>query len=233
MEAKETGLVDRVIDDLLGIIRAENLRVGDPLPSEQALATRLAVSRTVAREAMRALSALGVLQIGNGRRARVAAPNAGPMSILLDHTVYTGQQSLQQVIDVRRTLELRTAGLAALRRSDDQARRLLELIDQMYEALEHDHQKIMDYDIAFHTLIAQASGNALYALLVSSYEVITRQTWDIGWRARANDHNRRENIDLHGRIATAIMMQDSARAEAEMTAHFDSAIAVLMRAGVT
>lgn len=233
MSAQEKGLVDRVVADLRAYIRKENMKVGDALPSEQALATQLGVSRTVAREAMRALAALGVLQLGNGRRARVAAMNADAMSILLDHTVYTGQLSIQQVLDVRRTLELRTVGLAALRRTDEQAKELLEIVDRMFTALRTEPTQIMELDIRFHTLIARASGNALYELLVDSYGVITRQTWSIGWHARATEANREENIRCHERIATAIMMQDSTKAEAAMTEHFETAISVLIRAGVT
>lgn len=182
---------------------------------------------------MRALAALHVLEVGNGRRARIAAANADALSILIDHTVYTGQLSIQQVLDVRRTLELRTAGLAALRRSDAQARAMLEVIDRMFTALEQGPPDLMELDIHFHSLIAQASGNALYAILIDSYGVITRQTWEIGWRARASHESRFGNIQCHERIAKAIMMQDSSRAEAAMVEHFDSAISVLIRAGVT
>ncbi|KKL20185.1 hypothetical protein LCGC14_2457980, partial [marine sediment metagenome] len=116
------GLVERTIDDIREFIRSEGLRQGDVLPSETALAQRLGVSRTVMREAFRALAALRILAVGNGRRARVAAPDAEAFSMILDHTVYTRQLSIQQVLDIRRTLELRTASLAALRRTDDQAR---------------------------------------------------------------------------------------------------------------
>ena len=45
--------------------------MGDPLPTEAGLADELGVSRTVVREALRALAALGVVDLGNGRRARV------------------------------------------------------------------------------------------------------------------------------------------------------------------
>ena len=65
MSTQERGLVDRAVTELRAYIRKENMKAGDSLPSEQALSAQLGVSRTVAREAMRALAALGVLQIGN------------------------------------------------------------------------------------------------------------------------------------------------------------------------
>ncbi|SFW99144.1 transcriptional regulator, GntR family [Paracoccus pantotrophus] len=220
--------------DIRTLIRDKKLVSGDVLPSEGALATELGVSRTVAREALRGLAALRILEVGNGRRARVAAADADALSMILDHTVYTGQLSIQQILDVRRTLELRTASLAALRRSDTEARELLDVVAGMFEGLENDvPEAIMELDIRFHEIIARASGNALYSILVDSFRVVTRQTWAIGWRSRATYENRQENIRCHERIATAILAQDPGRAEATIGEHFDSAVTVLLRAGVT
>ncbi|GGH43690.1 GntR family transcriptional regulator [Frigidibacter albus] len=230
--AVPSGLVERAITDIRALIRDAGLKAGDVLPSETAISERLGVSRAVTREAFRALSALRILEIGNGRRARVAAPDAAALSMIIDHTVYTKQLSIQQVLDVRRTLELRTASLAALRRSDAEARMLQDTVAQMFASLE-DPGKLMGLDIHFHEVIARASGNSLYAILVGSFRVITEQTWHIGWRSRGSLANRTENIRCHERIATAIAVQDPVRAETMMAEHFDSAMTVLLSAGVT
>jgi GntR family transcriptional repressor for pyruvate dehydrogenase complex len=226
------GLVDRTIADVRAWLRDNQLRPGDVLPSETAMAERLGVSRTVAREAFRALAALRIIEIGNGRRARVAAPDAAPLSMILDHTVYTRQLSIQQVLDVRRTLEVRTASLAALRRTDAQATELLAIVARMFESLERPDE-VMELDIRFHELIARASGNPLFATMIASFRVVTRQTWHIGWRCRGTIENRTENIRCHERIARAVAEQDPPRAEAAIAEHFDSAVGVLLRAGVT
>lgn len=227
------GLVERTMAELRALIREEQLTTGDGLPAETALATRLGVSRAVIREAMRGLAALKILEVGNGRRARVAAPNAAALSMILDHTVYTRQLSVQQILDVRRTLELRTCALAALRRSDAQAEELRAIVDGMTAALDTAPDTVMEHDIRFHELIARASGNSLYSILVESFRVVTSQTWHIGWHARATAENRRENIRCHGRIAQAIADRDPIAAEKAMSEHFDGAVAVLLRAGVT
>lgn len=226
------GLVSRVMQMTRDYIRENELRADDRLPSESALAEHFGVSRTVTREAFRALGALSVLKIGNGRRARVGAPDPEPLSIIIDHTVYTRELSVQQVLDIRRTLELRTASLAALRRTDARARELLDLAAAMIAAID-DPETLMEYDIRFHELIARASGNSLYAVLVGSFKVITRQTWPIGWRSRTALENRMQNLELHRTIAKAIAAQDPVRAEAAMSEHFDSAVVALIHAGVT
>ena len=96
-----------------------------------------------------------------------------------------------------------------------------------------DSHSVMELDIRFHEIIAHASGNPLLSVLVDSFRVITRQTWNIGWRARATYENRVENIKCHERIATAVIAQDAARAEAAMSEHFDSSFMVLLKAGVS
>lgn len=227
-----SGLVEKAIAAIRALIRDTGLRAGDVLPSETAISERLGVSRAVTREAFRALSALRILEIGNGRRARVAAPDAAALSMIIDHTVYTKQLSIQQVLDVRRTLELRSASLAALRRSDAEAQILQDTVAQMFVSIEAP-DRLMGLDIHFHEVIARASGNSLYTILIGSFRVITEQTWHIGWRSRGSLENRTENIRCHERIATAIAVQDPVRAEAMMAEHFDSAMTVLLNAGIT
>ncbi|SFD16477.1 FadR/GntR family transcriptional regulator [Tropicimonas isoalkanivorans] len=220
--------------DIRNLIRDNRLRVGDVLPSENALAAQLGISRTVAREALRGLAALRILEVGSGRRARVAGATSETLSAILDHTAYTRQLSVVQIQDVRRTLEMRTVSLAALHRSAEEAQALLQTIEGMMEAVQRDNpHSVMDLDIRFHEIIARASGNPLYSVLVDSFRVITRQTWHIGWRARGSHESRVENIKCHERIATAVIEQDAARAEAAMAEHFDSSFMVLMRAGVS
>lgn len=230
---REAGLVETAMSNIRNLVRSEALRPGDNLPSEKALSERLGVSRTVTREALRGLATLRVIDVGNSRTARVAMPDASALSVILDHATYANGLSIQQILDVRRTLELRTVGLAALRRSDAEAADLLSITQEMFEALEHNITDLMELDIRFHEIIARASGNLLYAMLVESFRVISRQTWAIGWHSRGTHENRLENIRCHDRIATAIMAQDATRAEQAMSEHFDSAVSVLLRAGVT
>ena len=68
-------LADRVAAQLLDAIGAGRFRDGDPLPSERTLGDQFGVSRTVIREAIRALVARDVLEADSGRGVRVIAPN--------------------------------------------------------------------------------------------------------------------------------------------------------------
>ena len=149
------GLLDRVMTAVQTHIRENGLQVGDELPSEGAFSELTGTSRTIVREAYRSLAALTLIDIGNGRRARVAAPRADVLAIITDHAVHTNQATIQQNFDVRRTVERRTVALAALRRTDREAAEILNLAEAMQRDF-HEPVKVMEHDIAFHEDIGLA-----------------------------------------------------------------------------
>jgi GntR family transcriptional repressor for pyruvate dehydrogenase complex len=227
----EGGRVEAAIRAIKGRIRDGRLRVGDPIPSEAGIADGLGVSRTVVREALRALAGLGVVDLGNGRRARVGAIDKDVLGLVLDHAVHTDQISIQQVYDVRRTIEMRTVSLAALRRFTAEAETIAAHAAAMREAFARPFE-VMEHDIAFHSAIALASRNPLFSLIVGSFGVVTRQTWRIGWESRPTNVERMASVECHERIAAAIETRDPRAAEAAMAQHFDYSVRALLAAGV-
>ena len=232
-EAPVAGsLVEQVIGAVNGHIRANRLGPGDALPGESAFALRLGVSRAVVREAFRSMALLRLIDIGNGRRARVSAIDRSVLGMVLDHAAHTDQTSIQQIYDVRRTIELRTAALAALRRTAEESERITALAAAM-RADFAEAAKVMEHDIAFHEAIATASRNPLFAVIVGAFQVITRQTWPIGWSSRATDALRIGSVEGHEAIARGIAAGDPRAAEAAMAEHFDASVMALLGAGVT
>lgn len=231
IEAPPASLVDRVMADVTGYIRENALEPGAVLPSEAVFASRAQVSRAVAREGFRGLAALKLIDVGNGRRARVAPPDESVISLMIDHAVHTKQITIQQILDVRRTIELRTVALAALRRTDAEAAEISELAAEMHRTFGQPAQ-IMELDIAFHEAIARASRNPLFALLVGAFRVITHETWETGWASRPTDAARRESVDGHAAIARAIEARSPKAAEQAMADHFDLTVKALISAGI-
>jgi GntR family transcriptional regulator, transcriptional repressor for pyruvate dehydrogenase complex len=225
------GLVARAIRGLRQFINLEGLKIGDPLPSEAALGQMMSVSRAVVREALRAMAALKLVDIGNGRRARVSGVDNSVLALVIDHAVHTEQTTVQQILDVRRTIEMRTVGLAALRRNDRECAAITGYAASMrrdFSTIE----RVMEHDIGFHEAIARASKNPMFALIVGSFHVVTRETWRIGWVARASDAERWESVACHEAIAKAIADRDRSAAEIQMAEHFDNTVKVLLAAGV-
>ncbi|MDX3974380.1 FadR/GntR family transcriptional regulator [Shinella sp.] len=225
------GLLGATMNAVKAHIRENGLQVGDWLPSEGAFAEKLGISRSIVREAYRSLSALTLIDIGNGRRPRVAAPKADVLALITDHAVHTDQVTIQQIFDVRRTIERRTVVLAAMRRTDKEAAEIIALAEAMQRDFETP-QAVMEHDIAFHEAIGAASRNPMFSLIVGSFHVVTRHTWPIGWASRASNETRQESIDGHMTIAQAIANGDPTTGEQAMVEHFDLTVKALLAAGV-
>ena len=220
--------VDQAVRRVREHIRLNALKPGDTLPGEGHFAADLGVSRAVMREAFGALAALRQIDVANGRRARVAAIDGTVMSASLDHAVATAQISVADVWDVRRTLELRTAELAARNRSAVDARRILGLSAAMADDRE-DLAAMTRHDIAFHQGIAMASGNALFLQIVRSFEDLMRVAVPTAWQTRTTVAQRDIILAHHHAIAQAIVDGDPDAATAAMSAHFDASIGDLFR----
>jgi GntR family transcriptional regulator, transcriptional repressor for pyruvate dehydrogenase complex len=230
----DTGesLVSQTMRAINEHIRDSGLRLGQPIPSESAFALKVNVSRAVVREAFSSLAMVGIIEIGNGRRARVGGINETVLPIILNHAVLTEQVSIQQIYDVRRAIEQRTVALAALRRTAAEAETIMNLAAAIGRNFDNPNL-VKESDISFHEAIARASKNPLFALVVSAFRVITEKTWHIGWASRATDEDRRIIAVCHERIADAILRQDAREAETLMAEHFDNSVRALLAAGIT
>ena len=196
--AQQGGLVDHALQAINDHIHQHKLVAGDPMPSEGAFAEKLGVSRPVIREAFRSLAALKLIDVGEGRRARVSDIDASVLGLMLDHAVHTDQINILQIYDVRRTIEMRTVALAAVRRTEEEAEEIAAHAAAM-RAHFFDPPVIMAHDIAFHETIGRASRNPLFSLIVTSFSIVTRQTWSIGWVSRPTDAVRMESVETHER----------------------------------
>jgi GntR family transcriptional repressor for pyruvate dehydrogenase complex len=223
------SLVQRAIQAVSDHIEDQGLHVGDTLPGEAHFAQLLGVSRAVMREAFGALAALRRIDVGNGRKPRVAAIDGTVIARSLQHAVTTEQISVPEVWDVRRTIELRTATLAATQRTAAEASAILTLAEAMAEDLD-DFDRMTRHDIAFHDEIARASHNLLFVQIVASFGPLMEVAVPTAWRTRRTDAERRTMIDRHLELARAIEAGDPEAAAHAMGAHFDSSIGNILNA---
>jgi len=223
------SLVQQAMDAVSAYIREQALRVGDTLPGEAHFATELGVSRAVMREAFGALAALRLIDVGNGRKPRVGAMDGAVMAASLDHAVSTAQVSVPEIWDVRRTIELRTAELAALERTEAEADEIEALAEKMAESVD-DLETMCRYDIAFHEAIARATHNALFVQIVASFGPLMEIAVPIAWQTRTTDFQRETTIARHRAVARAIRRQDPIVATMAMGDHFEASIGDILKA---
>lgn len=221
------SLVERAIQTVRDHIRTHSLKVGDTLPGEGTFAASLGVSRAVMREAFGALAALHLIDVGNGRRARVGAIDGSVMGASIDHAVSTEQVSVADVWDVRRTLELRIAALAAERRTDAQADAILAIAQAMAKGCD-DMAQVTRLDIALHNAIAEAASNLLFAQIMRSFAPLMETAVPRAWETRRTDAQRQQIIACHLDLAQAIMDRDAVAAAAAIDRHFDSSIGQML-----
>lgn len=223
------SLVQSAIAAVTSHIREHGLRVGDTLPGEGHFADALGVSRAVMREAFGALAALKLIDVGNGRKPRVGALDGSVIATSLQHAVSTAQITVPDIWDVRRTIEQRTAALAASTRTDEEAANIVALAEAMATDKD-DLTRRTAHDIAFHNAIAQASHNVLFIQIVASFAPLMEVAVPTAWRTRVAKSQKQLMIDRHHAVAAAILARDSTAAAAAMALHFDDAIGDLLKA---
>lgn len=230
LRAVEGGtLVQSAINAITAHIRQNNLRVGDTLPGEGHFAEALGVSRAVMREAFGAMAALKLIDVGNGRKPRVGALDGSVIATSLQHAISTAQITVPDIWDVRRTIEQRTAALAATARTDAEAAEIVALAEAMATDKD-DLTKRTAHDIAFHNAIAKASHNVLFVEIVASFAPLMEVAVPTAWRTRVAKSKKQVMIDRHRAVAAAILNRDPEAAAAAMALHFDDAIGDLLKA---
>jgi DNA-binding FadR family transcriptional regulator len=229
--SSDAPVMDSVLANVIRRIHEGKLRPSDQLPGENELAREFNVARSSIREAFKALESLGILETAVGKRARVGKLNGEVMAVLMNNAVETMQVSVQQTLDLRRTLEMRTARIAALRRSAADLADIEAAAKEMRQ-VSGNLDLMASADIRFHVAIARATGNPLYSVLIESFEVVMHKTCPIGWNSRSTAAQRASVFDMHDAIAGAIRQQDATAAEIAMAMHFDNTVQALISAGV-
>lgn len=212
-----------VIERLTQAIVDGRLRPGDALPSEGQIAATFGISKPIAREALRELAAMGVIQIQQGKVGRVRAVDSGPLARFFRFAVGHTEQGLHDAVELRRMLEPPIARMAAQRRTDSEVGALRDILAAMEAALGNIPRWI-EADLAFHAQIAAMAHNGLVALQMQGLEPVVREMM-----VRFNDRAARKNTDWrqtyerHARIAAAITAGDPDLAERAMSGHFEAA----------
>lgn len=212
---------DVVVDAIKGMITSGRLTAGSRLPIEKELTVDLGVSRGSLREGVRALCMMGVLETrqGDGTYVTSLEPSLllSPMSFMVD--LHTADSSIH-LQAVRRVLETEAAGLAA-RRIEEAALAEAEAVLGSFESLvaadDIDYDAVMEADIAFHRIVARASGNpALEALIeaLASRTVRTRL-----WRAISEEGAVHSTHAEHRAVLHSLRLHDPEAARLRMGAH--------------
>ncbi|GAA1939248.1 FadR/GntR family transcriptional regulator [Kitasatospora viridis] len=200
------------------VVRA-GLRPGARLPTEKELADEVQMSRTVVREAVKILSALGRLSVQKGRGIHVAKPEQSAWQRSLASFLPADLRQVDELFEFRRHVETISARLAAQRATPVQVRELREAARQTAEEAErNDLKAFAAADVAFHLAVAAAASNMFFASAVDAAHYLQRQVEAIGLAGAAGG-SLRVAAGQHEAIAEAVAAGEPVLAEALMAEH--------------
>jgi DNA-binding FadR family transcriptional regulator len=204
---------------------------GEQLPSESELAAEYGVSRLTVREAVKALQARGLVDVGRGRRPRVAFPNARPIGDFFTAAIRRDPRQLFDLLEVRRALEVHIAALAARHAGRADLAALQGAVDGMRAVAGGEPDSIHEADIAFHEALAAASGNRLLSFLMEAMEQPLHASRMRSLRGHlARGGTVADVIDQHAAILDRIGAHDAAGAAEAMSEHLSQTAQDLLAA---
>ncbi|MQA95545.1 MAG: FCD domain-containing protein [Streptosporangiales bacterium] len=215
-ERARTTVTQRAIDRVMEMITSGRLRAGERLPTERELAATLGLSRSSMREAIRALTVMGVLETRHGAGIYVTPLRPGDLlegfGVLAE--VARGE-GLVDLLRLRRVVEPAATAMAAARISADALGLVREHLDAM--AAREQVEDIVAADLAFHREIVAAAGSPAMSALLEGLS--TRTFRARVWRAHRDEGVLPRTREEHERIYAALADRDPAAAHAAAAVH--------------
>jgi len=208
---------DSIIDKIRDLINLKNLEPGDKLPSERMLSERFGVSRGNIREAIQKMEFYGILNSIPQSGTFVANIGVVAMNGMIDDILSLEEPDFKSLVETRILLELKTARLAALRRTEEDLVRIKDALDAYSEKVLRGEDAVQE-DLLFHLAIAKASGNSTMNtfMLIITPEIITNfEKYHV-----CDDGLAQKGIKEHTDIYNAIVDQNPKKAKEKMKVHF-------------
>ncbi len=213
---RSSSLSAQIVADVRDSLFGKRLKPGDFLGTEKDLAARFGVSRIVARDALRTLEALGIVEIrmGKGGGARIAQGNprlfAEALAVQLDLTGVTAAE----IMDAQRAIETLGAELAAENATATDVAKLRKLLREAEAAIGNlDMFTRLSRD--FHLAVAAASHNRVIVVQLISLEHVSWPRRNVTATAKLARHV----LDTHKQLTDLIELRDAAGARALMDDH--------------
>jgi DNA-binding FadR family transcriptional regulator len=216
-------LVEDFIIRFEEMILSGKLSIGEKLPSERELALKLGVSRPVVHDGLIDLAAKGLItRFSSGGAMVNDYRRQGSLSLLTTLMNFRAGNLepglFSSTMDFRRLFEVESAGLAAIHRSQEQLDELMSIVEQEKNATGEDILLLSTLDFQFHHLVAMASGNIFYPLLLNSCRPLYANFASLFYTIPGNHQ---KVIRFHEELMTAIAENDATNAQAVMVAMLD------------
>ena len=213
---RRTRLPDQIASHLIRRIVDGELEAGTLLPTEASLVREFSVGKSAVREAVRIVSTKGLVEVVQGSGMRVT-----PMQHwnLIDPelvSVFGGSLiSIAHLMELRLGLEPNIAAHAADRATSEQIDHLAALVEESIAHLQ-DTEGIVRRDMEFHNVLAEATDNPFYRIVLGS---VAELQIELRRKVVRTKLGRDHGIEYHKRIVEALRERDPERAREQMTHH--------------
>ncbi len=221
------NISDIVFEQLKDHILSEKWRSGEKIPSEASLVSQLGVSRITIRNALQRLTSLGLIESKQGEgtfvRDRSGADTLASLMPILSYV----KPDVKYFLEFRMAIEPDMASLASLRASDIQIKKMEENVLNFEKVAKYDLQQALKYDLAFHSIIAEATGNPI---IIKTYEVF-KDIYKGSLKEIIEQLGTECGTQYHRKILNAIRERNPELARKNMRLHLASTIEMFQ--GVT
>ena len=233
VQTRGQNLTHSIVQNLGVAIVTGTYSVKKPFPVEAELCKQYGASRSVLREAVKMLTAKGLLG-ARPRQGTWVQPEANWN--LLDPDVLRwllerkfSYSLLIEFAQIRLAVEPKAAALAANSTDSDKKTEIRYAVERMIAA-ENGDDDPLESDIAFHTAILRASGNRFYAQLPEMISTALRFSIRMTNRQKGV---RLASVEDHEKVCNAIMAGEAAKAESRMESLIQEALDLIRKAQAT
>lgn len=210
----------QIMDQIKENIRSGELKMGDRLPSERAMAEQLGVSRAAVREAIRSMELMGLVKCVQGEGNFIPETFENNLIEPLSLMFMLNKSKANEIGELRRALEIEAVRLAASKISAETIKKLNDTITIIVTS--NNEKERVEADKEFHYEIAKASENMFIINILNSLsQIIEEQMAGV----RENIVTNKENIEMftvsHRAIVDALAKGDADAAINAMTAHMN------------
>ncbi|KQW15156.1 MULTISPECIES: FadR/GntR family transcriptional regulator [Pseudomonas] len=207
-------VVNSVVEKLRAALARGQWRSGDMLPGQRELAEQLGISRPSLREAVIVLETLGLVRSMPGKGVVVLEAHLNDAAS--EGSAMAGA-SLEDLLQLRYTLEPFIVGLVAQSISSKEIGQLRLTLMDMREALEaNDSDACANAYIAFHEELFALTSNPIFQNVVQQTSNALKQSADV---LRNSPEHLAERLEENEAVVRAIRGKNSAQASAEMRRH--------------
>jgi DNA-binding FadR family transcriptional regulator len=206
--------VDFVVNSIKELLLGKKVFPGDRLPPETELCRLLSVSRGSVREAMKILSALGIIEVRRGDGTYISTSCGEVMFDPLLFSLIVSQPEFAELKELRFILEKNAVRLATLNATEDELRELRECVEKtkaLKDKAEKNYDELLSLDLGFHAMVGRMGKNrpleTIYRFVMQYFRPYIAQS------LTKHSNFSRESCDVHLKILEAIERRDVAAAE--------------------